>query len=357
MKLEDQEELRVARQAATWLIRLRSEGRACHAPFTEWLLESSRHVKAYLIASAMSTRLRESDSLRQVDINTLITQANDRVVPLAVAHNDEPEALPMLNREGATRPYHNHRTTWGTAAATLLATAGAILLLGTPSSRGAETFATAVGEQREVKLQDGSLVLLNTNSQVRVRYSAGAREIDLLKGEALFTVEKDPQRPFRVSAGTAIVHALGTQFDVYRQKARTFIEVVDGDVSVLNESPSSTAIRSQPAFLTSGDRASISREGELSKDLRNVQLTQNWQKRRLVFYDETVAEAAAEFNRYNHTQIIIQDESVGKRSVYGTYNADHPQGLFAFLKGKYKGLAVDTVGDKYVIRSQAPGRP
>ena len=92
MKIEDQDELHIARQAHMWRIRLQSEGRACHAPFTAWLLESSRHVKAYLMATAISTRLNGLDPRREIDVDALISEAEDRVVPLTFERTDDAEA-------------------------------------------------------------------------------------------------------------------------------------------------------------------------------------------------------------------------------------------------------------------------
>jgi len=355
MKAEEQEELRAARQAAMWLIRLRSEGRECHAPFTAWLLESSRHVKAYLMASAMTSRLRESESLRNVDIAALISQANDRVVPLTWRSTEEPVPFGATDRAEVRRPYLNPGRSWRAAVA-VLAAAGMVFLFRIQSSRGAETYTTAVGEQFQVKLQDGSLVLLNTDSRVRVQYTRGARDIELLKGEALFTVEHDPRRPFRVSTGTAIVDALGTQFGVYRQAMQTVVEVVEGDVNVSKDPTITSQVTAQRTHLRKGDLASIDPTGQIHNAARNVQLSQNWQKRLLVFSNGSVAEAAEQFNRYNRTQIIIEDDDLGKLGVDGTFKADHPQGLFRFLQMTDPRVTVETKEDKYILRFKSQDR-
>jgi len=361
MKIEDQDELHIARQAHMWRIRLQSEGRACHAPFTAWLLESSRHVKAYLMATAISTRLNGLDPRREIDVDALISEAEDRVVPLTFERTDDAEAP-----KDPARRQPKVRGTWAAAGAVLvgMVLAAVFFVAGAPNTWGAEIYTTVVGEQRQVKLKDGSLVYLNTNSQVQVRYTAAARDVQLLEGEALFTVERDAQRPFRVSTGAAVVQAVGTAFDVYRQPARTLIVVVKGEVNVQpsgkddsapvdagsNNPDAPAAMIPQATHLTSGERASVDLAGQIRRNAPNVQLAQDWQQRRLVFNGEPLTEAAAEFNRYNRAQIVVEGKEAGAQPVEGIFSADHPQALILFLKLKYKHVVVDPQSDKIVIR-------
>jgi transmembrane sensor len=360
MKIEDQDELHIARQANMWRIRLRSEGRACHAAFTAWLLESSRHVKAYLMAVAIAKRLSGLDPRREIDVEALISEPEDCVVPLTFERTDEAEAP---KSSAHTQPEVSR--TWAAVYAVLLGMAIAVAFVaGAPNTWGAEIYTTVVGEQRQVKLKDGSLVYLNTNSQIHVRYTAAVREVQLLRGEALFTVERNPQRPFRVSTGTAVVQAVGTAFNVYRQPARTLIEVVKGEVNVQssgkedpaqvdggNNNPGSPAsVTPQTTNLKSGDTASVDLAGQIRKNAPNIQLAEDWQHRRLVFNGEPVTEAAAEFNRYNQAQIVVEGKEVGSQPVEGIFSADHPQALILFLKLKYKRVVVDSQNDKIVIR-------
>ncbi|MBS0422327.1 MAG: FecR domain-containing protein [Proteobacteria bacterium] len=337
MKALDPDELRIAREAVMWRMRLQSEGRACHAHFKAWLMESSRHLKAYLLAVTIAPRLKALDPLLDIDVDALISEVKDRVVPLTLERHDNTDGAVKPARTRPRRP-----TVWATAAAAVVVVvAGGFFMFVAPITLGAETYSTAVGEQRKVKLKDGSLVHLNTNSQVNVRYSASGRDVELLKGEALFTVERDIKRPFRVSAGTTVVNAVGTEFDVYRQPARTVIEVVKGEVSVQSPEPD--------LYLKSGDTASVDLSGRVRKSAPNVQLAQNWQQRRLVFNGESLTEVAAEFNRYNQDQIVVEGKELGARPVGGIYSADHPETLVDFLKRDDARIVVDTSSAKNII--------
>src|SRR5205807_1325966 len=98
-----------------------------------------------------------------------------------------------------------------------------------------QVYATAIGEQRSVVLKDGSMIQLNSRSRVEVRYTDHDRKIALKEGQALFTVARDTQRPFLVSAGDTAVRAVGTQFDVNRLETEIVVTVLEGKVAV--ESP------------------------------------------------------------------------------------------------------------------------
>ena len=77
-------------------------------------------------------------------------------------------------------------------------------------------YAIAVGEQRTIQLEDGSRIILDTGSEVAVRFTGGRRSVTLNNGQAMFDVEGDPARPFIVDAGDTRVTAIGTRFDVRR---------------------------------------------------------------------------------------------------------------------------------------------
>src|SRR5580658_10396570 len=76
------------------------------------------------------------------------------------------------------------------------------------------TFATGVGEQRLVRLADGSTVRLDTDTRIDVAMTGGARRVTLDRGQAFFDVMHDPARPFLVAAGPMTVRAVGTRFNV-----------------------------------------------------------------------------------------------------------------------------------------------
>jgi len=102
----------------------------------------------------------------------------------------------------------------GAAAAALAAVALILIPRRAPPPVSPPNYTTAVGEVRHLVLADGSVVDLNTDTQLRVSYTPLRRGIELSRGEALFKVHPALKRPFEVRAGGTLVQALGTAFSV-----------------------------------------------------------------------------------------------------------------------------------------------
>jgi len=107
------------------------------------------------------------------------------------------------------------------------------------------------GEQRVVELSDHSHIALDARTRLRVRFSADARVVQLLEGQAQFSVAKDPARPFKVEAGSKTIVAVGTVFDVEYVDSQVHVAMVEGKVAVLSHDPSGSAIALEPNSMSS----------------------------------------------------------------------------------------------------------
>jgi transmembrane sensor len=214
-----------------------------------------------------------------------------------------------------------------------------------------EVYETRTGEQRSLTLADGSTVDLNSQSRIRVRYSDDERRIELLEGQALFRVTRNPARPFIVGAGGTEVRAVGTQFDVYRKTSGTVVTVLEGKVAVGrvsaddggeektsgNATVSSQGRDRHEVFLAAGEqltvRAEMVDEGVMqSPRLADIEAATAWTQKRLVFEDTPLIDVAEEFNRYNVRRLVIADEGLGNMGVSGLYSSTDPSALIAFLR-------------------------
>src|SRR5690606_20513701 len=119
-------------------------------------------------------------------------------------------------------------------------------------SPGGERYASNVGEVRRIALDDGSYMLLNTDSLAVIQFSEARRDVRLEKGEALFEVAKDPQRPFVVNAGDLTVKAVGTAFVVRREDSSVEVTVTEGVVEVARPGEPATE---QPQRVAARQRA------------------------------------------------------------------------------------------------------
>lgn len=200
--------------------------------------------------------------------------------------------------------------------------------------RGFQTYRTEVGGLSRVLLADGSTVTLNTDTEVRVRFLPKRREIALLRGEAQFAVAHDANRPFEVSAGGRIVRAVGTAFDVRLSVDRGVqVIVTEGRVAVEDSSAGRTGEGTTAATVSAGESA-VAEAGKLT--VRHVGAGEAsrrlaWELGELSFQGESLKEAIAEFNRYNHRKLKVEDPAVAELQVGGNFQALDVESFVAAL--------------------------
>lgn len=185
---------------------------------------------------------------------------------------------------------------------------------------------TRRGEVRVVPLSDGSVITLNTDSAVAVRYSGNLRAISLTRGEALFDVAKDPSRPFVVSAGDVKVRAVGTSFTVRRlEDMPVRVLVQEGVVEVARRS----AQTAKPIRLAANMRAVADAAGPRIDPVSPTDVGRElaWRQGRIAFEGQPLAEAAAEFSRYSDTRIVIEDPRLAREEISGMFQANDPVGF------------------------------
>jgi transmembrane sensor len=186
---------------------------------------------------------------------------------------------------------------------------------------GSTVYETGIGKTRSIALEDGSHIMLDTSSRVRVAFSETARDVELLEGQAHFDVAKNPARPFRVRTTFAEVVAVGTSFDVAIQPSRTTVTLIEGRVNVRSvvDGPQS---EHQPESLTPGQQLDVSGDGRFlgKKPVRIASVT-SWQRGSITLDDVPLSEALATLNRYSTTKIVIEDASLQSRRVSGVFVA------------------------------------
>lgn len=309
----------VAAEASMWFIEFRTGEMtpADRSRFYEWLRRSPEHIQAYLEIAEGWAELPTSDPAHRLDIQELITRARESRDENVVALSLQATATPR--RHGSFR---------ATLAASV---AGVLLILGLGVwgllSR-ADTYSTGIGEQRTIRLQDGSTIELNALSSLRVRLSASAREVDLQDGQALFRVAKDPVRPFLVHSGETTVRAVGTQFDVYRKRSGTVVTVIEGRVVVSEAAP---------VYLAAGDQVTVPSQHKAQAEQpkhTDVAVATAWVQKRLIFDETPLAEVADEYNRYNTRRLVIVGAQLRSIGISGVYSSTDPDSLLGFLRAQ-----------------------
>jgi transmembrane sensor len=308
-------------EAAMWIWRMDSAevAAADRQAYEAWLRQDPRHRRA---AAALSTVWNALDGLAEA-------KREEKIATFA-----QTAKMPLL---------HHPRRWWFAAAAVLAAVAvGAIWL-----QQGGElqTLATAVGQQRNVTLADGSVVTLNTNTNVETDLRRHSREIYLRKGEAHFQVAHDRSRPFLVHAGDAVVRAVGTEFEV-RVLTDQHVDVVvyEGSVEVqataLSPASPSPSARARPAAATTvralnaGERLSTASRDYAVTPITPQQMSSElaWREGAIIFDGEPLSEAIAEIERYTDARIVVSDPEIARLRVGGRFRTGDMQEFFDALQ-------------------------
>lgn len=206
-------------------------------------------------------------------------------------------------------------------------------------------YQTETGEQRFVLLYDGSRVRLDADSRIRVKLTSGRRTLELVSGRAFFDVARDPSRPFVVTAGPDSVRALGTRFSVERAAAGAEVTLVEGKIVVESDrekTPRTWTLSPGERIQTAGARPAIQ-----SVD---AAAATSWTRGQLTFSRRTLAEAAAEVNRYSSRKVILDDPALASRQISGVFDAGDTDAFVGVVTELY-GVQADRRGDDIHLRS------
>lgn len=253
------------------------------------------------------------------------------------------DLAPLFPVDKAQSSAAPRRVYWRAVAATAVAVAtvaaaGALLLerpnqpVQVVSAPRPSIHVTAVGGFREVMLEDGSTLLLNTDTRVRATFSASLRALTLDRGEVYFDVAHDPSRPFLVRVGAHALEAVGTAFNVERAGEGIELIVTEGRVRVLVADDDTAA---PDPVLTAGERGRLGPEGFSVSALATTEADTvlAWQRGMLIFDEALLADVLAEFGRYSTARLSLADATLGDIRVGGYFRAGDVDALLAALSG------------------------
>lgn len=242
------------------------------------------------------------------------------------------------------------RSAWPKAAVGAgLAAIAAVLVAAVVLAPGAQTYRTAVGEQRSVRLQDGSVAIVNTDSRIRVLYSDKTRRIEVQQGEAWFKVAKNAQRPFIVDAEGVHVRATGTAFSVRRKGEDVQVVVTEGAVQTWRNGAAGPR-----TSISAGQGTNIPMAASV---IRVAPVNENaalaWRSGKLVLDGMTVGEAADELNRYSLGKIRVVDPAVRSQRMIGLFLISKPDEFVQAVE-QVTGASVSHEGSDTVIGRKNP---
>lgn len=289
-------------QAIDWIVLLNSGNATEHdrRQAELWINRSPSHRKAYAEAEAL---LRDMSG---------IAAAGQPSVPEAIV--------------GKTSV---HRRKYGLAMLAAAVALAVILPYSPLTDRWFSDYYTAVGEQKTVTLEDGSRVTLNTDTALSVDFSATGRRLTLKRGEAVFKVAADRNRPFEVVTNVAVVKALGTVFDILETPGATRILVEEHAVSVKGRHagdypPDARVQAGQQAVYDPAHGLMPATPFDLSQNTA-------WQRGKLVFKNRPLVEVITELDRYVPGRIVITDSKLADLRVSGVFPINDPQAALTMI--------------------------
>lgn len=340
-------------EAEEWDTALRSGGTSARGQFVAWIRRSPEHLHAYLQFLSLQKEMQGLDPERNIDLSKLLTESTSNVVPL---RTDEQAVSPQSSSAG--RRFYSVVTMVFVGCGIIGFSVVAFLRM-QPQPRD---YTTAIGEQRRIVLSDGSIVELNTQTHIRVAYRSSSRDVELISGEAAFSVEHNLVRPFRVQIRGSIVEDVGTQFSIYaRPDNTTLVSVLDGRVRLLSSQSESKDAgfrqaqsrmqASQPALqLEVGQAARLDALGNvITRSVVNVAEAAAWRQHRMWFENATLEQIATEFNRYNTRRIyVVRDVGVAKKRYTVTWDPYDVSSFVTYLQND-PALSIEATGNTIVI--------
>lgn len=301
----------INRQAADWLARLHADNRAAgdEAAFRTWLKADPSHEDAFERASMIwdaAGGLRDQPIARQA-----------------------PAPAPRLSRRA------------------VMAGGGALFVAGGLSLGWQQAYAgvyrTGIGEQRRLRLDDGTRVMLDTDTRIRFRASSSARTLSLATGRIDLEIATDA-RPFVIEAGERRVIAAAARLDLRRDGDSVALTAIQGSARI--DAPGAPA----PVPLAQGTRIAMAEGRPDRLDQPELEDLIAWQSGRLAFRDETIAQAATEMNRYSTRALVVADPKVAALRLSGVYRVGDPE---AFARSLAVLLPVRVASDGDAIRISA----
>lgn len=304
-------------QAVAWFIRLRADkvSRKDKILFNQWLEKSAQHRSAFYEICSM---WGDEDFLQS------LTES-------AKKYGIAPK--PKKNR------YIKLTIPLALAACLVLAVA----LSGQIQILMKADYSSALGERKTVQLEEGSTVLLNTDSAIAIKMEAGQRLVELLKGEAYFDVKPDSDRPFVVRADHSTTRVLGTRFVVHHKSNSDEIKVLSGRVEV-----SEIRYPKKPLLLHDQETVTVYDMAISQRQTLDSRLSTSWINGFLAYENETLETVINQIDRYRSGVVIFKDDKLRNLRINGRLKIREPREMLNVLQ-KTMDLKITYLTDWVVI--------
>jgi len=187
-------------------------------------------------------------------------------------------------------------------------------------------YKTAFNERRVVALADGSQIMLDSSTELRVRDGARIRDLELVRGQARFRIVHDPARPLFVHAGPEKIIDIGTDFNIDRPGQTVVVTLIEGRVAVADE-----RVNAAPVELHAGEQLSALPPHRPIVTHVDLARATAWQSGELMFDNEPLSSVVQRIDRYAAKPIVIADAKAAGLRVSGVFRAGDTQGFLRMV--------------------------
>jgi len=318
-----------------------------HAAFSLWR-KVPEHARAYALAVKLDALLARSP--QHPKLQALAAQALREETPAApVVRVSEPNRVDTVSRD---------RRRWVVPASLAAGLALLMIAIGNrtedPSSAAPllSSYQTAPDERQTFTLDDGTTVHADIATHLTVSMGESGREIELKSGRALFSVARDPERPFRVRAGSTQTVALGTQFQVEQRHEAIFITLAEGSVRITGGLQDTVWEQT----LAPGEQISLDSPVSVPQRLAiDPNQVTSWSRGRLLFRGTPLQEAIEEINRYAPTKVRLADPALADLKVGGNFIAGDSRPIVSAFAAVLPLTIVERDGELLLFRRNDTG--
>ena len=287
-------------EATEWFVLMRSDDISPEraADFADWISQSDLHQAAYGEIGGLWDELP-----------AMASPARDNASVTSLADH-------KIQKKIHKTPQKPHKQLWFPA---MIAASVAFLVVSIVSygqwghNIWMDSHSTEIGELADVVLDDGSHLVLNTNSEVRVDLQKDKRVVYLKRGEVFFEVAKDKDRPFFVETTGGLVRVLGTKFNIRQKDFHSEVTVLEGSVGVMDHGRMTDDYAAIPldATLTTDQKFSLGNDAVDNEAIAvDSHAVLAWRDRKLIYNGESFAALVEDINRYYDVEIRIGDPAL-----------------------------------------------
>ncbi|MEM6539064.1 MAG: FecR domain-containing protein, partial [Pseudomonadota bacterium] len=217
------------------------------------------------------------------------------------------------------------------------------------------SYSAAVGETVAVTLSDGTIATLGADTQIETEFYPDKRIVRLAGGAAFFEVAPDQTRPFSVQSERLTATALGTIFEIRNNGGITRVGVAEGRVRVahpymLNNEP--TRLITDELLMPGEQIAATQTRGLRDIETISPERVGAWRNEMLIYKDATLAEIAADANRYSAKDIQLENipAEIAESEINVSFRASDIDGMIGALPDLYPVEIIDTSETEVRIR-------